>query len=114
MIESAIKQRMNKEIREIKKIYQATKDGGDSNIFHKKCDNIPNTLTLFKSAGKRRFGGFASECVKSNYSINPDKNCFLFSLDKKKIYPRRIIIIISFLIVQTTGQNLLIKQLFAF
>ena len=48
MIESAINQRMNKEIKGIKKIYQATKDGGDSENFHKKCDNIPNTLTLFK------------------------------------------------------------------
>ena len=87
MIESAIKQRMNKQIKGIKKIYQATIDGGDPEIFHKKCDNIPNTLTLFKSAGKRRFGGFASECIKSDKKIIEDKNCFLFSLDKKKIYP---------------------------
>ena len=87
MIESAIKQRMNKEIKGIKKIYQATKDGGDSENFHEKCDNIPNTLTLFKSAGKRRFGGFISECIKSDLNSIKDKNCFLFSLDKKKIYP---------------------------
>ena len=87
MIESAIKQRMNKQIKGIKKIYQATKDGGDSENFHKKCDNIPNTLTLFKSAGKRRFGAFTSKCIKSDGDSIRDKNCFLFSLDKKKIYP---------------------------
>ena len=87
IIESAIKQRMNKQIKGIKKIYQATIDGGDSENFHKKCDNIPNTLTLFKSAGKRRFGGFTSECIKSDKKTIEDKNCFLFSLDKKKIYP---------------------------
>ena len=49
MIISAIKRTMNKEIKEIKKLYQATKDGGyDPLIFHKKCDNILNTIVLFK------------------------------------------------------------------
>ena len=41
---------MNKEIVEIKKLYQSTKDGGDVTQFHKLCDNIPNTLVLYKSA----------------------------------------------------------------
>ena len=86
MIYSAIKERMNKEIKEIKKIYQATKDGGDSETFHNLCDGISNTLVLYKSAGNRRFGGFASECWKIGIGSIPDKNCFLFSLDKKKIY----------------------------
>ena len=86
MIYSAIKERMNKEIKEIKKIYQATKDGGDSKTFHKLCDGISNTLVLYKSAGNRRFGGFASECWKIGKGSIPDKNCFLFSLDKRKIY----------------------------
>ena len=78
---------MNTDIKNIKKIYQATKDGGDAETFHKKCDNIPNTLVLYKSAGNRRFGGFASECWKATNNYIADKNCFLFSLDKKKIYP---------------------------
>ena len=86
MINIAIKERMNKDIKNIKKIYQATKDGGDPETFHKKCDNIPNTLVLYKSAGNRRFGGFASECWKTKDDYISDKNCFLFSLDKKKIY----------------------------
>ena len=86
MIYSAIKERMNKEIKDIKKIYQATKDGGDSKTFHKLCDGISNTLVLYKSAGNRRFGGFASECWKTGIERIADKNCFLFSLDKKKIY----------------------------
>ena len=77
---------MNKEIVEIKKLYQSTKDGGDVTQFHKLCDNIPNTLVLYKSAGDRRFGGFASQCWNSNKTCVEDKNCFLFSLDKKKIY----------------------------
>ena len=87
MIYPEIKKRMNKEIKEIKKLYQATVDGGESSIFHKKCDGVPNTLVLYKSAGNRRFGGFTSLCWRSEGEDFLDKNCFLFSLDKKKIYP---------------------------
>ena len=49
---------MKKQIISIKKLYQATVDGGDTEIFHNKCDDIPNTLVLIKSEGKFRFGGF--------------------------------------------------------
>ena len=77
---------MNKEIKEIKKLYQATKDGDDSKIFHKLCDGISNTLVSYKSAGNRRFGRFTSQCWKSDGWLKEDKNYFLFSLDKKKIY----------------------------
>ena len=58
MIYKEIENKMNKRIKEIKKLYQATIDGGDSIYFHSKCDNIPNTLVLVKSEGNRRFGGF--------------------------------------------------------
>ena len=87
MIYPEIKKRMNKEIKEIKKLYQATVDGGESSIFHKKCDGVSNTLVLYKSAGNRRFGGFTSLCWRSEGKKILDNNCFLFSLDKKKIYP---------------------------
>ena len=86
MIKTAIQKRMNKEIKNLKKLYQATKDGGEPEIFHKKCDNIPNTLVLYKSAGNRRFGAFASECWTDSDKDILDKNCFLFSLDRQKIY----------------------------
>ena len=85
MIKSAIEKIMNKEIKGIHKLLQATVDCGGSFIFHKKCDNIPNTLILYESAGKRKFGGFASQCWNTNSGVI-DKNCFLFSLDNKKIY----------------------------
>ena len=90
LIKGAIKERINnKEIKGIKKLYQATKDGEDASFFHKKCDNIPNTLILIKSAGNRCFGGFTSECWESAIKCKNDKNAFLFSLDKKKIYPSK-------------------------
>lgn len=89
MIKSAIEQRMNKEIKGLKKLYQATIDGESAFNFHKKCDNFPNTLTIIKSDGNRRFGGFTSEVWKSDKygKDKADKNAFLFSLDKQKIYP---------------------------
>ena len=87
MIHLAIKSRLNKEVKELKKLYQATVDGDGGINFHSRCDNIPNTLVLIKSAGNRRFGGFTSvEWKSSSGEYKDDKNAFLFSLDKQKIY----------------------------
>ena len=88
MITSEIEKKTNKKIKEIKKLYQATIEGGNSERFHKKCDNIANTLILIKSEGKRRFGGFTPIPWKSeeNYIKDPEEKTFVFSLDNKKIY----------------------------
>ena len=88
MIFSEIQNKMNKPIKEIKKLYQATIDGGEPENFHKKCDNISNTLVLIKSEGNRRFGGFTPIPWKSYYSKDEDieNKTFIFSLDNKKIY----------------------------
>ena len=86
MIKSAIEKVMNKEIKGIKKLFQATINDGDYNIFHYKCDNISNTLILYESAGNRKFGGFASQSWGAKGGPVTDKNCFLFSLDNKKVY----------------------------
>jgi hypothetical protein len=90
LIFSEIEKRMNKKIKQIKKLYQATIDGGDSINFHKKCDNISNTLILIKSEGKRRFGGFTPIAWKSEDDFklikDPENKTFIFSLDNKKIY----------------------------
>ena len=89
MVHLAIKSRMNKEVKELKKLYQATIDGDGGINFHSRCDGIPNTLVLIKSAGNRRFGGFTSIEWSSHTSgeYKDDPNAFLFSLDKHKIYP---------------------------
>ena len=88
-IKFEIEKRMEKKIKSIKKLYQATIDSGEPINFHLKCDNIPNTLTFIESKGKRRFGGFTSLCWESSDfdKAKNDKNAFLFSLDKKEIYP---------------------------
>ena len=46
MIHLAIKSRLNKEVKELKKLYQATIDGDGAINFHSRCDNIPNTLVM--------------------------------------------------------------------
>ena len=86
MVFSAIKGRMNKEIKDIKKLYQATTYDGSPENFHKLCDNIPNTLILYETKGNRRFGAFISISLNLGMPRTKDKNCFLFSLDRKKIY----------------------------
>ena len=48
-------ERINKRILDIKKLYQASIDGGDAEIFHKKCDSIPNTLVLIESNDNRKW-----------------------------------------------------------
>ena len=89
MLYKEIENKMNKKIKGIKKLYQATRDGGEPINFHLKCDNIPNTLVLIKSEGNRRFGGFTPIPWKSegDYWIkDPENKTFVFSLDNKKIY----------------------------
>ena len=90
LIFSEIENKMNMKIKKLKKLYQATIDGGDPINFHKKCDNIPNTLVLIKSEGERRFGGFTPIPWKSEeigvYIKDIEKKTFIYSLDKKKIY----------------------------
>ena len=88
MIHLAIKSRLNKEVKKLKKLYQATIDGDRAINFHSRCYNITNTLILIKSAGRRRFGGFTtaqwSSHTRGEYKDDP--NAFVFSLDKQKIY----------------------------
>ena len=101
LIKQGIKKRMNKNIKKFKKLYQASVDGGDPSIFHKKCDNIPNILILIKSIGNRRFGGFASltwELPPFSYISKTDENSFLFSLDNIKFIQLKIILIIIFVV----------------
>ena len=91
IIYKEIENKMNKKIKELKKIYQATIDAGEPINFHSKCDNIPNTLVLIKSENNRRFGGFTqipwdSKEGDDGWIKDPENKTFIFSLDNKKIY----------------------------
>ena len=88
MINKAIKSRLDKDVKELIKLYQATVDGDKAINFHSRCDNIANTLVLYKSAGNRRFGGFTTQKWSSppKWECKDDPYAFVFSLDKQKIY----------------------------
>ena len=86
LINFALKSRMNKNVKELRKLYQASIDGDGPINFHSRCDNIPNTLVLIQSKGNRRFGGFASVPWTTNGGWRTDEKSFLFSFDKQKTY----------------------------
>lgn len=87
LIHLAIRSRLNKPVKELKKLYQASVDGDGAINFHSRCDNISNTLVIIQSAGNKRFGGFTTAKWEStNKTYKDDPNAFVFSLDKKKIY----------------------------
>lgn len=82
--------KFQKKVKELILIYQATKEGDSSLKFHKNCDNKNNTICLFKTKQGRRFGGFTSQKWNSaNGEYIQDPKAFLFSLDKKQIYPKQ-------------------------
>ena len=67
-------------------LYKASVDNDKSSTFHKKCDRAKNTLILIETEKGRRFGGYTSVTWKGDCLEKKDKNAFIFSLDKMKIY----------------------------
>ena len=109
-INLAIKSRINKDVKELKKLYQATIDGDEAINFHSKCDNIPNTLVIIKSAGNRRFGGFISQSCGSKVYWADDPNAFYFLLINKKFILIKIVemlFIIRIILAQHLGVDIL-------
>ena len=43
---------------ELKLIYRGSKDGFNADIFHQKCDDKGETLTIAKSSYNKIFGGY--------------------------------------------------------
>ena len=84
-VQIGIKEKLNKNIKEVKLLYRASRDG-DANQFHSKCDGIENTVTFVKSKNGRKFGGFANKAFNSSNNWISDPNCFVFSLFHKECY----------------------------
>ena len=76
---------LNKKIKEIKLLYQATKDGDQDKDFHSRWDGKENTLTFIKTTNDKKFGAFANVAWNQNGYVK-DENAFVFSLDNKKCY----------------------------
>lgn len=69
-----------------KLLYKASVDGDDYKIFHKKCDNKGQTVTIINSEQNRLFGIYALE----NWDIDQEKrrqeSAYLFSLDMRTYF----------------------------
>jgi hypothetical protein len=61
-------------------IYQATKDGFSSSMFHSKCNGILGTLVVVRAGENQIFGGYTEQDWSGNYQYKYDSNAFLFSL----------------------------------
>ena len=74
---------------EIELLYRGSRDGDRTKTCHQLCDNKQNVLIIMQSDTGHIFGGYSKIGfkVKNNPVWKKDNNCFLFSLDLKKIYP---------------------------
>ncbi len=72
-------------------LYRGTRDGFGSDVFHSKCDNHSNTLTIIKANGSEFiFGGFTTVSWDSSNGWKSDPNAFIFSLTNKDNQPLKM------------------------
>ena len=67
-------------IKAIRLLYRATRDGFTHSAFHSKCDGKANTITIVKNNLNYVFGGYASKAWHSKGAHIEDGNAFIFSL----------------------------------
>merc|ERR1712150_69099 len=65
-----------------KLLYRATEDGFNAKNFHKKCDEVKNTLTIIQTTNGNVFGGYTGAAWSSygGYLNDPTSSSFIFSL----------------------------------
>ena len=61
-------------------IYRGTRDGMNRSVFHSKCNNKGETLSLFENDQGNIFGGYASIPWESKGGYQNASNSFIFSL----------------------------------
>ena len=69
-----------------KLLYKASVDGDDYKIFHKKCDNMGETVTIINSEQNKLFGIYTIESWDISKENKNDKTVYLFSLDTRKYF----------------------------
>ena len=85
-ITSRLQRILNKKNIKYRIIFRSNIDGDTATSFHEKCDHARNTLILIKATGNKRFGGFTTQTWDGEDVNKKDNNCFIFSIDKMKIY----------------------------
>ena len=68
----------------INRIYCGSIDGFRSYVFHDKCDDKGQTISLILNEYNTIFGGYASVSWTKNMGCKNDKNAFLFQLSPNK------------------------------
>jgi hypothetical protein len=63
--------------------FRGTQHGFSSIIFHRNCDNLIGTLTIYRSNLNSVFGGFTTATWNSANSYKSDSNAYLFSLRRR-------------------------------
>jgi hypothetical protein len=82
-----LKNELNKEISNSIRIYRATEDGDKADDFHRLCDGNTNIIVLIKTKDGKKFGGYTSIGFNNYNQSNLDNTAFIFSIDKREIYP---------------------------
>ena len=77
---------LNLDVKKAIKIYRASEDGDQAEVFHSLCDNNTNVIVLIKTKEKMKFGGFSSKGFNSSNTSIIDNSAFVFSLDNKQIF----------------------------
>ena len=62
-------------------------DGPTANDFHRLCDGNTNLLVLIKTTDGKKIGGYTSIGFNSFNRSYHDDTAFIFSIDKREIYP---------------------------
>ena len=70
--------------KEVDLLYRATRDGFNSQTFHRLCDNKGPTITLVRDNHGRCFGGYTSTHWSSSGSYQYDNAAFMFSFNRDK------------------------------
>ena len=86
LLNLGIKKYFNNEIKNMKLLYQASTDGFETEIFHKKCGGKRYTVTLVVIETNIIIGGFTELEWHSRNSLIEGNKGFIFSLNDQKIY----------------------------
>jgi hypothetical protein len=74
-----------------KLLYRASEHGFMAQSFHSKCDNVPCTLTIVRSANNGNvFGGYTEAMWDKTNVYRSDRRAFIFSLVNKYSVPTRM------------------------
>lgn len=80
--------KINSKIKKIEfKLIYRTSEHGDISEFHKRCDNISETIIIIKTKKKWIFGGYTSLAWNPDLgSEKIDEESFIFSLNLRKVF----------------------------